>query len=146
MSNKKIIGATSTELDGITFDSKSEKTFYQKLKQAGIEFTYNSDKITLVDKCKLNKVKFYCPKLSSSSTLDIYTRPILSLTYTPDFTIKVGNYICYVEIKGYANDRYPIKRKLFLNHLEGLEDYNYLFFEVHNHKQMDHTIEIIKSL
>ena len=79
--------------------------------------------------------------------LELQTRTLLNITYTPDFVINKNNYKIYFDVKGKENDVYPIKKKMFLKTLEERNDgINYLFFEPHNIRQMLQAIEIIKKL
>jgi UDP-N-acetylglucosamine:LPS N-acetylglucosamine transferase len=48
----------------------------------------------------------------------------------------------YVEAKGFANDTFPIKKKMFRKYLEGK---NAMYFEVYSKKQVLQMINIIKS-
>ena len=79
--------------------------------------------------------------------LELQTRTLLNITYTPDFVINKNNYKIYFDVKGKENDVYPIKKKMFLKTLEERNDgIDYLFFEPHNIRQMLQAIEIIKKL
>jgi hypothetical protein len=49
-----------------------------------------------------------------------------------------------IEVKGYANDRYPYQKKLFLKYLEDHHP-NSAFFEIHNKKQLKAAIDVIKK-
>ena len=69
--------------------------------------------------------------------------------YTPDFIVTVGNplgceKVVFIECKGFSNDVYPYKKKLFRDYL----DANYpdsIFFEVHNQKQVKQAIKVINE-
>lgn len=149
--NKRIIGATSTEYDGIKFKSMLECSCYKKLKNAGFDFTYEGEKIILWEGLKLNNISLYAPKKDRSGkygkSLMLQTRALLNTTYTPDFIVIKGNYKIYFDVKGKENDIYPIKKKMFLKILEKRTDgINYMFFEPHSVRQMLQAIEIIKEL
>ena len=68
-----------------------------------------------------------------------------SIKYTPDFTFDVNDKFIIVEIKGFANDRYPYVKKLFRSWLEENKPQS-VFFEVHNKKQLNAAIDIIKNI
>ena len=150
--NKKIRGATTTINNGIKFKSALESSCYNKLQQSGLEFTYEEETITLWDKSKLENVKVYQPKSLGNGKygkelLLFENRALRAITYTPDFVVIKDNYKIYFDVKGKENDTYPIKKKMFLKHLECRNDnFTYLFFEPHSVKQMLQAIEIIKSL
>lgn len=149
--NKKIRGATSTEYNGIKFRSILECSCYKKLETSGLEFSYESEKITLWEGTKLKETLVYAPKKIKAGkyghSLELQTRALLNTTYTPDFIVFKGDYKIYFDVKGKENDTYPIKKKMFLKSLEEREDnWKYIFFEPHNVRQMLQAIEIIKKL
>ena len=149
--NKKIKGAVEVSYNGIKFKSLLEVACYKKLEAAGFDFSYESERITLWEGAKLQKVLVYAPKKlrvgKCGKTLESQTRALLSTTYTPDFVVTKGNYKIYFDVKGKENDTYPIKKKMFLKNLEERDDgIQYLFFEPHNVKQMLQAIDIINKL
>lgn len=147
--NKKVLGTKIKEYKGITFKSTSEYNSYKILENSGLEFYYEPDKIKLFDGTKLVNTKLYAPKKlkkgNYDKTLELQTKSLIAITYTPDFKIIYKDYIIYVDIKGNPNDTYPIKKKMFLKYLEGLNS-KALFFEPHNMKQVHQMIDIIKEL
>lgn len=149
--NKKIKGATSTEYKNIRFKSVLECSCYKKLEDSGLDFSYESEKITLWDGVKLQNTIVYAPKKIRAGKygkfLELQTRALLSTTYTPDFIVTKGDYKIYFDVKGKENDTYPIKKKMFLRTLEERSDgMKYMFFEPHNVRQMLQATEIIKEL
>ena len=120
--NKKVRNATTNEYDGIKFKSKLETYVYKQLKAHNLKADYEPIKFELIPSFK------FCGKT------------IRAMTYTPDF---VGdNFI--IEAKGFANETWPLKWKMFLWLLlnKGLAN-KYKLFVVHNHKEVD---EMIKEL
>lgn len=89
--NKKVKNATPLEVDGIKFRSKLEAYCYSQLLAAGLESYYEQNTYTLIPAFEYNGEK---------------VRPC---TYTPDF---VGDG-WIIEVKGFANDAFPIKWKMF---------------------------------
>lgn len=149
--NKRIKGATSIEYGGFKFKSILECSCYKKLEAAGFDFSYESEKVILWDGVKLQNTTVYAPKKIRAGKygklLELQTRALLNTTYTPDFIVNKGNYRIYFDVKGKENDTYPIKKKMFLKHLEDRKDgRQYIFFEPHNVRQMLQAIEIIKGL
>lgn len=149
--NKRIKGATSIEYGGFKFKSILECSCYKKLEAAGFDFSYESEKVILWDGVKLQNTTVYAPKKIRAGKygklLELQTRALLNTTYTPDFIVNKGNYRIYFDVKGKENDTYPIKKKMFLKHLEDRNDgRQYIFFEPHNIRQMLQAIEIIKGL
>lgn len=150
-SNKKIKGATSIEYNGIKFKSILECSCYKKLEAAGLDFSYESERVPLWEGVKLQNTIVYTPKKirvgKYGKVLELQTRALLDITYTPDFVVNKGNYRIYFDVKGKENDTYPIKKKMFLKTLEEKQDgIQYIFFEPHNVRQMLQAIEIIKEL
>jgi hypothetical protein len=145
--NKKIIGATQVTFDGKSFKSKLEKSCYALLLASGLNFTYESEKITLLKGFYLEKVKYYGPTKRNIFLSEINTK-IRDITYTPDFVVIHKNYKIYIEAKGRENDIYPVKKKLFLSSLNFSKDsqYTFFFFEPHNIRQMKQVIKLIHEL
>ena len=134
--NKKIKNATSTEYDGIKFKSKLEVTIYKSLKEKGLNPLYECNKFILQEGFRPLKpyyLKGVCPKTANG-----YAK-IIQITYTPDFTVEFGDKILFIEAKGKQNDSYPIKRKLFLKHLEFIP--NAYFMEVYSKKDLIESLK-----
>ena len=150
MSNKKIRNATISEYAGIAFKSILECNCYKLLEASGLPFTYEAHTYQLLANTKRTNTIVYTPdnknKVRGATPLvgkNISIRPI---TYTPDFVVTLDNVVFIIEAKGFQNDVYPIKRKLFISLLESLDDGNqYIFLEPHNSFQMNQVISIIKS-
>lgn len=135
MENLKVRNASTLEYNNIKFKSKLEAYCFRKLEQAGFSPLYEAERITLWEGIRLNKIQ------------GINGHPKLrSITYTPDIIVSKGNYKAYIEVKGYANDVYPIKKKMFLKYLETLEDgVVYYFFEPHNERQVTQLVTKLKE-
>ena len=109
MENKKIKGATITEYDGMRFRSKLESKVAKYLKDNNISFEYEPFRLCLL------------PSM-------IYDGQTLkSVHYTPDF--KCGDFL--IEVKGYPNDSWSLKRKLIISTIEK-NNLHYKFREIHN--------------
>jgi hypothetical protein len=69
---------------------------------------------------------------------------VLPITYTPDFMGKKHNWI--IETKGYlpSHHDFPMRWKLFLRHLLGLEE-DYIVFLAKNRGQVDQCIKEIQQ-
>ena len=148
MENKKIKGATTVDLEGIHFKSKLEKSCYLKLVEAGLFVQYEPYKVHVwtPQNRRLENIEAYQPSKSNRKEVEAITRPLLPITYTPDFLVIKDRLYCFFDAKGYANDRYPIKKKMFLDWLASqITGIHYKFFEVHSVAQINHAIQIIKS-
>lgn len=137
--------------NNIKFKSRLEVSCYKLLIEAGLNPSYESEKIILWEGFKPSKISYYSPKKIKrgyfTSLMQKQERVLLSITYTPDFIVKKDNFIIYFDVKGLPNDTYPIKKKMFLKYLENKEDeFNYVFFEPHNIGQIKQCIQIINNL
>lgn len=139
MENKKIKGATPLVVNNIRFKSKIEASVYKHLLQAGFDPVYEGMTFTLWEGFKPT-VPYYSKsnKLNNSKLRDI--------TYTPDFTFMYGGRLIVIEVKGYTNDVFPYKFKMFRKLMEE-KPYigNTLIFEVFSIKQLKECINIIKN-
>jgi hypothetical protein len=74
---------------------------------------------------------------------DKKTYKVRDITYTPDFVDPQGRWI--IECKGYANERFPLKWKMFMKLLMERDDPPVLFVP-RNQKQVLQTVEMILEL
>lgn len=147
MENKKIKNATICESDGIIFKSRLEKKAYEMFRDEGFRPEY--EKYTYVlQESKLFPTLHYAPYRDRKLHKEVWglnKYKIISLKYTPDFVFKRGNTTVIVEIKGFSNDRYPYQKKLFFKWLE-TNNPDSAFFEIHNNKQLNAAINVIKNI
>ena len=120
--NKKIKNATKVEVNGIKFRSKLEAYTYKKLKENNIQADYESKRYILLEKFKF------------------FEESIRAMTYLPDF---VGKGFV-IECKGWKNDAWPLREKLFKYYLTKNEP-NTKFYLVRTQKQVDALIDILKQ-
>lgn len=120
MENKKVKNATPTVVDGMEYRSKLEARFAQLLTEAHIPFEYETQRWEIVPKQKYRG------------------ETLRAVTYTPDFL--VFNHA--VEIKGFKNDVYPLKKKLIVKFLTDTNS-EYIFHEI---KTVGEMKEFIKSI
>lgn len=152
--NKKIINARTVEYNGITFRSDTERRIYIKLLSLGITPEYEVEKFTLVKGFTPTKAWYIDgipqntkKKNKITGKFTIRTDKPKSLEdwdYTPDFRIKKGDYTFYIEVKGYPNDLWAYKRKLFLKLIEQ-QPHTY-FFEVKTIKGLLETVKLMDKL
>jgi hypothetical protein len=140
--NKKVKNATSLEYDGILFKSKFEKSTYIALKEAGFPVEYEPQKISMWKGFKPT-VPFY-DKNNVTRMLKLQMKKMVDITYTPDFMFEHNNHTIIIEAKGFTNDVFPIKKKLFRAWLEKHPES--VYFEVYSKKQVLQAIEIINNL
>lgn len=89
--NKKVRNATKVEADGVKFDSRLEKTMYDLLRGAGIEFEFQKV-YTLQEKFRYG------------------TDAVRAISCRADFWLP--DYTLLIDTKGYANDVSPLKYKM----------------------------------
>ena len=144
MTNRKIKGATSKSFNNIQFKSQLEVTVYKTLLQAGFEPSYEHYKFIIWEGFKPEKILFY-NKDNKTKMLKLENTKIRDITYTPDFIFKHKDILIIIEAKGFENDIFPVKKKLFRKVLE--EHYpNSIYFEIFTKKQLLQAINIIKAL
>ena len=138
--NKKVRNATAKVYKGIHFRSKLELFTYLKLEEAEIPVLYEKRKFELLE-------GFHFPHTSMEpNTHKEYvdnTTKVRSITYTPDFVDPNGKWI--IEVKGFANDVFPLKWKLFKQYIMQ-NKLEYKLYLPKNQKQVLETIELIKEL
>jgi hypothetical protein len=138
--NKKVRNATSKEYKGIKFRSKLELFTYKKLEAAKIKSLYEEIKFELQEGFYFTNGSIE-PNTKKEFVDNV--KKVRSITYTPDFVDPKGKWI--IEVKGFANDVFPVKWKMFKKHLldNGLE---YKLFLPKNQKQVLETVELIKEM
>ena len=127
------------------FASSIEKYCSNKLREAGIEFTYEETEFKLMESFRFEHKYFKMTnkkKLMSDRSNSVQ-QPI---RYTPDFVCKDHTWI--VETKGYlpSHHDFPMRWKLFLNYIMK-NDLGYDVYLAKNKQQVDQAItEILKSM
>lgn len=125
--------------DGINFDSQLEVYCYKALKLAGLKFEYTQKEFVISPAFKYTG-ESYEPDKRKGDGMYLKSNSLQSIKYTPDF---VGD-TWIIETKGLMNETFPMRWKLFKQHLveKGLK---YDLYMPKNHKQVDECITIIKS-
>lgn len=145
--NKKVKNARGHFYAGIWFKSQMEVDTYKMLSAEGFNPEYEKHTYIL-QKTKLFPTQHYAPfkdRKLHKMVWGLNKYKIISLKYTPDFVFMVGDKLIIIEVKGYANDRYPYQKKLFFKYLEDHHP-NSAFFEIHNQKQLKSAIDVIKKI
>lgn len=155
-SNKKIINATQSTLNGIKFKSQLEKSVYNTLSQLGLHPEYEPKQFLLwegftpltpyydkeTDKQR-EKRSPHGPKI-----LTLKSGRFVGIRYKPDFYFRFRDLDIYIEAKGKENDVFYIKKKLFIKYLDNLyikTGQRSMYFEVYTKRQLLQAIEIIKE-
>lgn len=122
--NVKVKNATKVEVDGIKFRSKLEAKAYERLKSEGFCFEYEAVTYTIIEKFEYLGEK---------------VRPI---TITPDFIDADKRII--IEVKGFANDAFPLRWKLLKRHL-CINNLDFRLYVVRNAKELELLINDLKK-
>ena len=124
---------------GITFQSKLELYCYKTLNSFKIPVDYEKTTFTIFD------ALVYPQACYEGTKKKLYNKgsKIRAITYTPDFVDPEGKWI--IETKGYANESFPLRWKLFKKHLKDTKQ-QYVLFMPRNKAQVDEVVELIKQL
>ena len=150
--NSKIKNAKSVELsNGLKFRSKLELFTYNKLIDNDIkDFDYEKEKFTLMEGFTFENESVEAFDVKDGdryiSKFEGITNNIRSITYLPDFTCvdhetKKG---WIIECKGYSNDAFPLKWKMFKNWLT-INGYKVDLYKPNNQKNVLKCINLIKE-
>lgn len=140
--NKKVLGATTTSIDGYKFKSKLEARAYSILKDSGLPFTYTPVSITVQPSFRPTVPFFKKNKVTKRLKMD--STMVRGITYTPDFVVYKSHYTIYIETKGFKTDSYNIKVKLFRQWLENQS--GVYFAEITSLKELRELIEFINNI
>jgi len=135
----KVKNAKKQLYKGITFQSQLELHCYKELKIAKISVEYEKTTFTIFDPL------VYPQACYEGTKKKLYNKgsKIRAITYTPDFVDPNGKWI--IETKGYANESFPLRWKLFKKHLKD-NNHHYVLFMPRNKKQVDEVVELITQL
>lgn len=122
-SEGRVKNATPNIVDDIKFRSKLESYTYKKLQEANIYAEYEQHRYELLP------------------AFDFSGKKIRAITYLPDF---VG-YDFIIECKGYANESWPLREKLFKYYMNRFLP-NHRFYLVHTQKEVDAIIDELKTI
>lgn len=151
MGEGKIKNASKCSYDGVDFKSKLEMFCYKQLQDAGIEFTYQPPTVELIPSFELN---FKCyedigrivrdenKKVKYSTKRFDLTNKVRSISYTPDFACVNNTWV--LETKGFANQAFPLRWKLYKQHLMNI-GFNGILMMPENQKEIIECIKIIKE-
>jgi len=138
-SRSKVKNVKKQTYDGIEFQSRLELHCYKSLEAAKIPVEYEETTFTIFP------ATVYPQACYEGTTKKLYNKgsKIRPITYTPDFVDPNGKWV--IETKGYANESFPLRWKLFKKHLKETNK-QYVLFMPRNKGQVDEVIELIKQL
>lgn len=146
MENQKIRNATPTEFEGISFKSQTEKSIFRYLVKQGFNPSYESETFVCVEGFTPTVPFFTRRKLPKRSIYKgcFEMSKIREITYTPDITFMIEDLKVIIEVKGFENDVFPLKRKLFRKYLETV-DYPVIYAEIFTIKQLREFLSYLKD-
>ena len=135
----KVKNAKKSTYDGKNFQSNLELYCYKQLEEAEIPVEYEEHTFTIFP------ATVYPQACYEGTSKKLYNKgsKIRPITYTPDFVDPNGKFI--IETKGYANESFPLRWKLFKKHLKD-NNHHYVLFMPRNKKQVDEVVDLIKQL
>lgn len=140
--NKKIKNATPNKVGDIEFKSLLESRVYKTLISEGLNPQYEPTKFILWEGFKPT-IPFFA---KSRKQYKQVTTALRDITYTPDFILNYGDKKIFIEVKGFQNDSFPIKFKMFRKLLEGLPNKDkIIIWEVFSLKQLKDLIKQLKD-
>ena len=138
-SRSKVKNAKKSTYKGLNFKSNLELHCYKRLEESKVPVKYEEETFTIFD------ALVYPQACYEGTTKKLYNKgsKIRPITYTPDFVDPKGKFI--IETKGYANESFPLRWKLFKKHLKD-NNHHYVLFMPRNKKQVDEVVELITQL
>ena len=135
----KVKNAKKSTYKGLEFKSNLELHCYKKLEEAKVKVKYEEETFTIFP------ATVYPLACYEGTAKKLYNKgsKIRPNTYTPDFVDPNGKFI--IETKGYANESFPLRWKLFKKHLKD-NNKQYVLFMPRNKKQVDEVVELITQL
>lgn len=145
--NKKVKNAKSHEYDGILFKSGLEVDAYKVFVSEGFNPEYEKHTYQLQETQFFPTPYYtvYKDRKLHKNVWGLNQYKVQGIKYTPDFVFDIDDTMVIVEIKGFANDRYPYQKKLFFKWLKENKP-DSVFFEIHNKKQLSAAVEVIKRI
>lgn len=138
-SKKGRIQADKIVIDSIEFKSKLEGDVYKFLKERGLHPKYEPESYKLWDGGP-TRTPFYN---AGKGHLRCYKADLDDITYTPDFYFEYRGKPVFVEAKGWENDSFPIRKKMFRQYLDKNYD-NAFYFEIRSLLQCKDMMEILE--
>ena len=139
--NRKVLNATLVEVDGIKMKSKIEKTIYLALKELGITPQYEGETFIYWTE-RVPKTFFY--DRNSKRQLRLNMHKLRNMKYTPDFVFIYKEVKVIIEVKGWENDAFPIRKKLFRGYLDNLP-YPVVYAEIFTRRQLLEFMQVLDS-
>jgi len=128
------------EHDTIKFKSKLELYCYKLFASNDIQIEYEPETICFIDDSKFS---FNCYEANEHGKF-INNKKLNHIQFVPDFVVTFNDTKYYIEVKGFVKSEFPLKWKLFKQHLKDNNFKGDIFLPT-NQKEIDKTFEIITS-
>ena len=140
--NRRVQNATPTVAeDGVQMRSKLEARIYNTLLNLGFNPRYEQETFIYWEGPRPT-VPFY--DLGKGRRLRLNMTKLVDMKYTPDIIFDYEGIKVIIEVKGYANDQFAIRKKMFRAFLETL-DYPVIYAEIFTKKQLMEFLEVLKQ-
>ena len=126
--------------DGIEFASNLEKYMYCALKESGLQFEYEPRSYSLIEPFVFTSSSYERQSNGKGQMVDRGNKKVQGIKYKPDFEGEGWT----IEVKGRANETFPIRWKLFKRLIQKT-DPNRLLLKPQNQKECDEVVQIIKE-
>lgn len=137
---RQIVRSKKVIVDGIQFASTLESRMYLLLKEAGIKSKYEGKTYTVLEGFVYGSENYEKYQKRSAEMTD---RPnVLKTDYTPDFVGENEEFI--IEVKGRANESFPLRWKLFKTLMQQ-RDNPPILFKPATVVECKQVVEILKS-
>ena len=133
------VRSKKVSLDGINFASGLEKYMYVALKKAKIPAIYEGETFELRPSFDFPFESYERTGNGKGEFRNRGNKKILNIKYTPDF---VGKHFI-IETKGRANESFPMRWKLFKQHIADNKLEPFTLYKPQNQKECDETIRLI---
>jgi hypothetical protein len=135
---QSISKAKKYSFQGVEYKSGLEMYMAKVLSENDLEFRYEPTRFSLQESFHFEGEVYERQANSKGDYIQRGQKKVLPITYTPDF---IGEGFI-IETKGYANESFPLKWKMFKrlvqDTLEGV-----VLYKPQNRKECDTTIELI---
>jgi len=125
-------------IDGITFLSTLEGYMYSALKLADIKASYEGATYTLQEGFRFDNTCYERQANGKGEMIDRGHKKVQPIKYTPDFV----NPSFIIEVKGRANETFPIRWKMFKEYA-ARELPNVTLYKPQNQKECDMVVRLI---
>ena len=140
--NRKVLNATPViAKDGTHLKSKMERTVYETLLNLGYDVKYEPESFTYWTGF-YPTVPFF--DLDKKRKLRKNSKKLISMAYTPDFIFMHNDTKVIIEVKGWENDQFAIRKKLFRAYLETVP-YKVVYAEIFTKRQLLEFLNVLEN-